>query len=169
MNKEYKTLFAIISLSTLITLTGCSTPKLPGADKSVELATTQQAIGCKHIKHNLLSSCNGIGAPEQYRNTKKKMLNDVLTSGGNAYIIHELSSGTGRCGSADYDVYICPEGYNQASYIRLDSSKNGTISTEDYSKKSIEDRLEKINILYKKEILTEKEYLKKREEIINNL
>ena len=168
MQKQAKILLSIISVFSIINLTGCSVPKLAGAEDSIRLASTQQALGCKHIKNQQLSSCDGIGYPAQLRNVKNMMLNDVLTSGGNAYIINELSSGLGRCASADYEVYICPKGYNQASYIRIDTTKDGTITTKDYTKKSVEDRLTKIKKLYKEGILTEEEYKSKRKEIIKN-
>lgn len=143
----------------VVILAGCTTRATPEAMQSLNLKDTTTASGCQFITNKQLSSCKGIGAPVQLRNVKNGMLNTVIKENGNAYIINEWSSGTGRCGSIDFDIYRCPKDYNQHTYIRIDESPKN---------ESIEIKLKKLKELYKDKLITEDEYNEKRKLFLNN-
>ena len=143
-----------------VSLAGCSIRATPEAMKSLKLKDTATASGCQFITNKQLSSCSGFGAPEQLRNVKNSMLNTVIKEKGNAYILNEWSSGIGRCGSVDFDIYHCPKDYNQHTYIRIDENpKNETI----------EIKLKKLKKLYKDKLITEDEYNEKRKLLLANI
>jgi len=143
-----------------ISLAGCTTRATHEAMISLNLKDTTTASGCQFITNKQLSSCKGIGAPAQLRNVKNSMLNTVIKEKGNAYIINELSSGIGRCGSADFDIYRCPKDYNQHTYIRMDENpKNETI----------EIKLRRLKKLYEDKLITEDEYKDKRNILLKNM
>ena len=158
MNSK-KQIIIMCWISLIVSIAGCTTRATPEAMISLNLKDTTTASGCQFITNKQLSSCKGIGAPAQLRNVKNSMLNTVIKEKGNAYIINEWSSGTGRCGSVDFDIYRCPKDYNQHTYIRID---------ENPKNESIEIKLRKLKELYKDNLITEEEYKEKRKLLLNN-
>jgi len=158
MNRIIKNIMFSVGISFL--LGGCGATVNPSASKSIKLSDTSKATGCNFITNHQLSSCVGFGPSAQYRNTKNMMINLVQKLGGNAYIVNELSAGVGRCGSADFDVYRCPNGYNQHTYVRID---------KEAEKDSTSKQLKKLKSLYIDGLITEEEYKIKRKAVIDKL
>lgn len=158
-----KALIVTTSALLFVGIQGCATEVIPEATKAIRLGSTAEATGCKFISNRQISSCVGIGVNAQYRNIKNMMINDVYSKGSNAYIVNELSSGIGRCGSADYDIYTCPAGYKLEKYTRT----IGVVKMQNVTPKTVPQKLTELKKMLKDGLITNQEYKTKRKKILD--
>lgn len=96
-----KYLFVIV-----VALSACSTELAPGAE-SVRQISLSMAGSCKFLGPITASESMGIDAAADVQSTYNKIRNEVLTKGGNAFVVSTTSTNE-LITVAQADAYLCP-------------------------------------------------------------